>query len=162
MANFKLDVTANGENHTITVKGKKISVDNGTPIKAKSKNMWIQLFDEAVEINGKTFHVVTVGNKVDVATDGVYLISNKKYLPASEVSGSCKMWMAVDCVLGFFTTGLIGLVIGVIAAQACLKNEMSDNEGKATKNIIYSLISIAINVVVCIFFVLPFVSSMQV
>ena len=72
----KWNVMIDGKEHEIKFKsgafrGKKIVDGVSTPV--KSKSMFIRVFDEPIELEGKTLHLTSIGSKVDLAVDDVYL-----------------------------------------------------------------------------------------
>lgn len=78
----KWNVIIGGNEHEIAFKpgafrGKKIVDGVSTPI--KSTSMFIRVFDEPIELEGKTLHLTAIGSKVDLAVDDVYLNSKKNH-----------------------------------------------------------------------------------
>ena len=70
----KWEVTVNGINNVIEYKtgfGAKILV-NGQAYKVKSQNWFVMMVDYPITIDGTEFRVVAIGNKVDLAVNGVY------------------------------------------------------------------------------------------
>ena len=91
------DVNVNGTVHTLEYKtgfgGPKITV-NGQTYRAKSQNWFIVMVDYPIQIDGAELRVVAIGNKVDLAVNGVYL--------------------GISCIGGFFLCGWLGLLIGIL------------------------------------------------
>ena len=74
----------------------------------------MRLFDEAFEVDGKTLHLTAIGNKVDLAVDGIYMNSQKPYVPFKTVPSWINILSGALLLSGMATGGLIGLLIGVI------------------------------------------------
>lgn len=73
----------NGAEHSIVYKngfGNKLIVD-GTVYKVKSQNWFINVLDYSIQIAGTDIRLVVLGNKADVAINGVYIGSGEKYVP---------------------------------------------------------------------------------
>ena len=69
----KWEVTVNGTNNVIEYKagfGAKILV-NGQAYKVKSQNWWVMMVDYPIMIDDTEIRVVAIGNKVDLAVNGV-------------------------------------------------------------------------------------------
>ena len=84
----KWNVTIDGNQHEIIytpgfIKGKRTVDGVGTIV--QNTNWFMRLFDEAFEVDGKTLHLTAIGNKVDLAVDGIYMNSQKPYVPFKTV-----------------------------------------------------------------------------
>lgn len=111
MAISKWDVSVNGKNHTIEIKRGfcgifKIIVD-GQVEKVRSKSFWIILLDHEIRIEDKMLNLVLVGGKADLAVDGVFLGSGKKYAP---VKASPQIWIAAFATI----CGMIACILVII------------------------------------------------
>lgn len=110
-------VTIDGNQHEIIykpgfIKGKRTVDGVGTVV--KNTNWFIRLFDEAFELDGKTLHLTAIGNKVDLAVDGVYVDSKKPYAPFKTVPSWVNIVSGILLLSGMFTGGYIGMLIGAI------------------------------------------------
>ena len=79
----KWEVTVNGTNNVIEYKagfGAKILV-NGQAYKVKSQNWFVMMVDYPITIDDTELRVVVIGNKVDLAVNGVYQGSGEQYQP---------------------------------------------------------------------------------
>lgn len=110
MAISKWDVSVNGKNHTIEIKrgfgALKVVVD-GQVEKVRSQNFWIMLLDREIRIEDKVLNLVMIGSKADLAVDGVYLGSGKKYAP---VKASPQIWIAAFATI----CGMIACILVII------------------------------------------------
>lgn len=92
----KWEVTVNGTNNVIEYKagfGAKILV-NGQAYKVKSQNWWVMMVDYPIMIDDTEIRVVAIGNKVDLAVNGVYQAL------ASSISHCIKHRQCVMCLSG--------------------------------------------------------------
>ena len=110
MAISKWDVSVNGKNHTIEIKrgfgALKVVVD-GQIEKVRSQNFWIMLLDREIRIEDKVLNLVMIGSKADLAVDGVFLGSGKKYAP---VKASPQIWIAAFATI----CGMIACILVII------------------------------------------------
>jgi hypothetical protein len=114
---YNWNVVIDGKEHEIVftpglIKGKRL-VD-GVATLVQNTNWFIRLFDDAFEVGGKTLHLTGVGNKIDLAVDGVYLNSKKPYTPIKTVPNWINILSAILLLTGMVTGGLIGLFIGAV------------------------------------------------
>lgn len=105
-----------GKEHSIEYKngfGLKLIVD-GTVYKLKSQNWFINVIDYSIEIAGTDIRLTAIGNKVDVAVNGVYLGSGKQYVPI-QANTPAWVWVLVglSAVVGFFLNSLLGILVAV-------------------------------------------------
>ncbi|WP_231887419.1 hypothetical protein [Paenibacillus jamilae] len=72
----KWNVEDQGTQYTIEYKrgfnGGKVIV-NGSEQKVKSQNVFLNLIDFPIRLKEKAVNVVVIGNKADLAVDGIYL-----------------------------------------------------------------------------------------
>ena len=113
----KWNVTIDGNQHEIIytpgfIKGKRTVDGVGTIV--QNTNWFMRLFDEAFEVDGKTLHLTAIGNKVDLAVDGIYMNSQKPYVPFKTIPSWINILSGALLLSGMATGGLIGLLIGVI------------------------------------------------
>lgn len=89
----KWEVTVNGTNNVIEYKagfGAKILV-NGQAYKVKSQNWWVMMVDYPIMIDDTEIRVVAIGNKVDLAVNGVYQGSGEQYQPLHKTPTMCNV-----------------------------------------------------------------------
>lgn len=110
---MKWSVQADGVNHMIEYKRGKLLVD-GEKYKVKSSNWFIMLVDYAINFNDTQCRLVVIGNKIDLAVNGVYLGSGQPYEPISNIPAWVSVLAGVSCVLGFALNSWLGICIGVL------------------------------------------------
>ena len=91
----KWEVTVNGTNNVIEYKagfGAKILV-NGQAYKVKSQNWWVMMVDYPIMIDDTEIRVVAIGNKVDLAVNGVYQGSGGQYQPLHKTPTMCNVFI---------------------------------------------------------------------
>ena len=134
MAISKWDVWVNGKNHTIEIKrgfgALKVVVD-GQVEKVRSQNFWIMLLDREIRIEDKVLNLVMIGSKADLAVDGVYLGSGEKYVPVGKTPAWAWVMTALMLILGYFFSGIIGLLIGLLGSTLCISRSLRA-DGKNT------------------------------
>ena len=105
----------NGVSHTIERKsgftGNKIIVD-GYTYKAKSGNWLINVIDYQIQFPGIDCNVVVIGNKADLAVNGVYIGSQKKYEPIRNIPAWLWVLVAVSVLGGWFFGGILCMALG--------------------------------------------------
>ncbi|WP_349943890.1 hypothetical protein ABFV83_11210 [Lacrimispora sp. BS-2] len=126
----KWNVMIEGKEHEIMFKsgafrGKKIVDGVSTPV--KSKSIFIRVFDEPIELEGKTLHLTSIGAKVDLAVDDVYLNSKKPYVPLNEIPRWAYISTAAIILIGWFLSGLFGLLVGTMGGVFVIKRSISPN-----------------------------------
>ena len=112
----KWEVTVNGTNNVIEYKagfGAKILV-NGQAYKVKSQNWWVMMVDYPIMIDDTEIRVVAIGNKVDLAVNGVYQGSGEQYQPLHKTPTMCNVFIGISCIAGFLLCGWLGLLIGAL------------------------------------------------
>jgi hypothetical protein len=124
----KWNVIIDGNDHEIAFKpgafrGKKIVDGVSTPI--KSTSMFIRVFDEPIELEGKTLHLTAIGSKVDLAVDDVYLNSKKPYVPLNEIPRWAYGFTAAIIIIGWILSGLVGILVGTIGGVFVIKRSIS-------------------------------------
>ena len=90
----KWEVTVNGTNNVIEYKagfGAKILV-NGQAYKVKSQNWFVMMVDYPITIDDTELRVVVIGNKVDLAVNGVYQGSGEQYQPLHKTPTICNVF----------------------------------------------------------------------
>lgn len=106
-------VHANGMDHQIQYKGRKLIVD-GAQYKLKSANWFIQLIDYAIDFGEVSCRLVVVGNKVDLAVNGRFLGTGEPYEPIANVPIAVSIFAGISAVLGFLMNKWLGLCIGIL------------------------------------------------
>ena len=106
-------VHANGVDHQIQYKGRKLIVD-GAQYKLKSANWFIQLIDYAVNFGDVSCRLVVIGNKADLAVNGTFLGSGAPYEPIASIPAVVSVFTGISAVLGFLMNCWLGLCIGVL------------------------------------------------
>ena len=124
----KWDVMIDDREHEIIFKpgafrGKKIVDGVSTPV--KSTSMFIRVFDEPIELEGKTLHLTAIGSKVDLAVDDVYLNSKKPYVPLNEIPRWAYGLTAAIIIIGWILSGLFGLLVGTMGGVFIIKRSIS-------------------------------------
>lgn len=82
------------------------------------------LLDREIKIEDKVLNLVMIGNKADLAVDGVYLGSGEKYVPVGKTPAWAWVMTALMLILGFFFSGLIGLLIGLFGSTLCISRSL--------------------------------------
>lgn len=129
----KWEVTVNGTNNVIEYKagfGAKILV-NGQAYKVKSQNWFVMMVDYPITIDDTEFRVVVIGNKVDLAVNGVYQGSGEQYQPLHKTPTICNVFLGISCIAGFLLCGWIGLLIGVLFGTVYVKQGLAGKVGNA-------------------------------
>lgn len=147
----KWEVTVNGINNVIEYKtgfGAKILV-NGQAYKVKSQNWFVMMVDYPITIDGTEFRVVAIGNKVDLAVNGVYQDSGEQYQPLRKIPTMCNVFLGISCIAGFLLCGWIGLLIGILFGTVYVKQGLADKTGNVVGAFIgCTVIQIIITVIV--------------
>jgi hypothetical protein len=87
--------------------------------------MFIRVFDEPIELEGKTLHLTAIGSKVDLAVDDVYLNSKKPYVPLNEIPRWAYGFTAAIIIIGWILSGLVGILVGTIGGVFVIKRSIS-------------------------------------
>ncbi|WP_348619809.1 hypothetical protein [Paenibacillus polymyxa] len=85
----------------------------------------MNLIDFPIRLKEKAVNVVVIGNKADLAVDGVYLGSNQPYVPVSKVPGWSWAFVAVSLVIGLLFSGIFGVCIGILGSMFYVKSSLS-------------------------------------
>lgn len=114
------EVEADGVKHSIQFKPgvfkSKIIVD-GETYKVGSSNKFMRLIDYAISFGSTKCNLVVIGNKVDLAVDGVFLESQKPYEPISGLPSWIWVLVGISCLGGWLIAGLFAILIGVIMSM---------------------------------------------
>ncbi len=124
----KWNVMIDGKEHEIAFKpgvfrGKKVVDGVSTPI--KSTSLFIRVFDEPIELEGKTLHLTAIGSKVDLAVDDIYLNSKKPYVPLNEIPRWAYGFTAAIIIIGWILCGLFGILVGTMGGVFVIKRSIS-------------------------------------
>jgi hypothetical protein len=140
----KWEVTVNGTNNVIEYKagfGAKILV-NGQAYKVKSQNWWVMMVDMIIllfrflmmvdypiMIDDTEIRVVAIGNKVDLAVNGVYQGSGEQYQPLHKTPTMCNVFIGISCIAGFLLCGWLGLLIGALFGTVYVRQGLAGKMG---------------------------------
>jgi len=127
----KWNVMIDGKEHEIAFKpgafrGKKVVDGISTPI--KSTSLFIRVFDEPIELEGKTLHLTAIGSKVDLAVDDIYLNSKKPYVPLNEIPRWAYGFTAAVIIIGWILSGLFGILVGTMGGVFVIKRSISPKQ----------------------------------
>lgn len=84
--------------------------------------------DQQFDIAGKKCHFVLIGNKADIAVDGIYVDSKKEYIPLKNIPWWTWLFV-VACVMVPIVSfgGAVPVVIGLLCASWCIRVSVSSN-----------------------------------
>lgn len=119
----KWEVMVDGVKHEIEYKiglSRKIIVD-GEPYKAKSSNMFINVVDYGISFGDTECKLVVIGNKADLAVNGIFLGSKKPYEPISNMPAWIGVLVGLSIIGGWFFAGLLGLCVGLIGSTCYIQ-----------------------------------------
>lgn len=122
-----------GKEHSIVYKagfGLKLIVD-GTSYKLKSQNWFVNVIDYSIEIAGSDIRLVAIGNKVDVAINGVYIGSGERYVPV-QANTPAWVWVlvGVSAIVGFLLNSALGIVVAVAFSTFYINYAIAGKKGK--------------------------------
>lgn len=122
-----------GKQHSIEYKngfGLKLIVD-GTTYKLKSQNWFVNVIDYSIEIAGSDIRLVAIGNKADVAINGVYIGSGERYVPV-QANTPAWVWVLVgiSAVVGFLLNSALGVLVAVCFSTFYINYAISGKRGK--------------------------------
>lgn len=124
------EINVNGTVHKIEYKagfGVKVLV-NGEKYKAKSQNIWVNMIDFPIQIDGEEIRVVVIGNKADLAVNGVYVGSGEQYMPLEKMPSSVNVFIAISVIGGLVLCGWIGMLIGILFSTVYAKKGLQGNK----------------------------------
>lgn len=104
---------------------------NGQAYKVKSQNWFVMMVDYPITIDDTELRVVVIGNKVDLAVNGVYQGSGEQYQPLHKTPTICNVFLGISCIAGFLLCGWIGLLIGVLFGTVYVKQGLAGKVGNA-------------------------------
>ena len=120
-------LTVNGEPHEVGIRfglfRATVHVD-GERRAAKSKNMFVRVIDEDVSVDGTDIHIIAMGNRVDVAVDGIYLKSGKPYTSLTQIPIWATVMVPVLMAVGLFSFGVLGFALGLLAGVFALHHSV--------------------------------------
>lgn len=73
--------------------------------------------------------MVAIGNKVDLAVNGMFLGSNKPYEPISNVPAFVWVLIGVSTLGGYLLSGILSLVLGALMSSLYVKFAIQKNKG---------------------------------
>jgi hypothetical protein len=124
----KWNVAVNGMIHEIAFKPgffKAKAVVDGVSTPIKNKSLFIRLFDVPLDLDGNTVHLTAIGRKVDLAVDGVYLNSEKPYVPFENIPKWTYVLSAILSLGGWAFCGLIGLCLGLLSSTLIISRSVT-------------------------------------
>lgn len=143
-------VDIDGVTHTISYKKgvlKTVKIIDGVETPVKSKNWALQMIDEPIALGSKVLNLTAIGNKVDLAVDGVYLDSKQPYVPLNNVPAWVNAMPIALLVIGWFFCGIIGIAIGIIASMLIITSSISTTLKKPIRRcIIITVVAIILQV----------------
>ncbi|MEC0184123.1 hypothetical protein P4H61_21790 [Paenibacillus peoriae] len=150
----KWNVEDNGTQYSIEYKrglnGGKIIV-NGSEQKVKTQNVFLNLIDFPIKLNNKAVNVVVIGNKADLAVDGVYLGSNKPYVPVSKVPGWSWAFVTLSLAIGWLFAGILGICLGIFGSMFYVKSSLSMHQSTNRRVVSCLIVFFIISVVQIVF-----------
>lgn len=123
------NVNVNGTVHTVEYKagfGAKVLV-NGQTYKVKSQNWFINMIDYPIQIDDAQLHVVAIGNKVDLAVNGIYLGSGEDYKPLDKMPSFVNVFIGISCIGGLLLNGVLSMCIGILFSALYVKQGLKQN-----------------------------------
>ena len=79
----------------------------------------------------ETKGVVAIGNKVDLAVNGVYQGSGEQYQPLHKTPTMCNVFIGISCIAGFLLCGWLGLLIGALFGTVYVRQGLAGKMGNA-------------------------------
>ena len=151
------NVDIGGVAHTIEYKvgfGVKIII-NGEVYKVKSQNWFLNLVDYPITIDGTELRVVAIGNKVQLAVNGIYEESGERYVPLNKIPALSNILIAVSGIGGFLLCGIIGMLVGMLFSQIYVKNGLMGKTGKIIGSfILCTIIQLIITVIMTYIYIM--------
>lgn len=145
-------IEVGGETYTIEYKamfGVKVIV-NGQVNKVRSQSIAINLIDYPLPIPGADVRVVAVGNKIDLAVNGVYQGSGEAYKPLEQLPGMVKPMMAVSTIGGVILSGVIGVLVGVGFSLLYVKLALAGKKNKIVPAFVgWVIVQVSLLVIQC-------------
>ena len=77
----------------------------------------------------ETKGVVAIGNKVDLAVNGVYQGSGEQYQPLHKTPTMCNVFIGISCIAGFLLCGWLGLLIGALFGTVYVRQGLAGKMG---------------------------------
>lgn len=142
--NWALEV--DGVNHLIEYSGRNLFV-GGQKVRVTSKNPFVMLIDYPIQLGNKIVNLVVIGNQVDLAVDGYMLGSKEPYVPIDRAPGWTWAFIAIQCIGGWFLSGLLGFAIGVLLSLFYVRISLSRNKSTSVK-ILLSLVVLILSLVI--------------
>lgn len=127
-------ITINGKQNTVIFKpnqwsGKHILTINGKEIPLK--NAPFQSFigiDQPINIAGKECRFVLIGNKADIAIDGIYVDNKKTYAPLKRMPWWAWLFIAICVAVPIVSLGgAVPVLIAALGSMWCIRLSVSPN-----------------------------------
>lgn len=126
------EVDCDGVRHKVEYKtgfGLKMIID-GQTTKLRSNNMLVSMIDHAFSFGDTKCNLTAIGNKADLAVNGVYLDSGEPYVPHSKVPIWVYILLAINVVGPFIIGGgILGALIGVLFGSAYIRYALRNKTG---------------------------------
>lgn len=125
------EVSVDGFTHTIGYKKgflKTSKIINGVEAPLRSKNLVIQMIDEPIVMGNKIANLTVIGNKIDLAVDGVYLGSKQPYVPLNNIPAWVNAVPIALLVIGWFFCGALGMLLGLLASFLIVSTSISTKQ----------------------------------
>lgn len=129
MRNWKVDV--DGISHTIEYKKgfkNKVIID-GEVQKLKSSSCLINLIDYEIYFGDTKCNLVVIGNKVDLAVNGVFLNKGTKYEPISGLPSWIWVLLAINVIGGVVLAGVLCMCIGLVFSMFYIQAALEKKKG---------------------------------
>lgn len=134
------EITINGTQNTVVFvpnqwTGKHKLIINGKEVALKTSPF--QAFvgtDQPVNIAGKECRFVLIGNKADIAVDGMYIGSNKPYVPLKSMPWWIWIFIVMCVAIPIISLGgILPIAIAILCSISCIRIGVSPNIGTTKK-----------------------------
>lgn len=140
--------------YTTGVFSRKLAV-NGIETKLKSQNAFVMLVDMPIMLGAKPAQFVVIGNKVDIAIDGMYLDQQTPYVPLNAVPTYAYIFVGLAMVVGFLFNSWMGLVISILFGTKIITTSIrirTDGKSNTGMCVVWMIASMLTTIVVGILF----------
>lgn len=143
----KWTVEVDGVEHSIEYKKgfkSKLIINDDKRI-LKSRNPFVVVIDETIDLVSKKVQLVVIGSKADLAVDGVFLNSKKEYAPIDNLPKW--VWVFVGmCMIPLIVCfgGALNAIFGLLGAMFCINNTLSLERSTALKVILNIVITVLV------------------
>lgn len=128
----KWEVEADGVRHEIQYKKnltKNIITVDGDTYKVKSANAFINVLDYGISFGSTDCKLVVIGNKIDLAVNGIFIGSNKPYEPVGNVAPWIWVFVGISTLGGLLLAGIFGLLVGILMSTLYIQFGMKKKNG---------------------------------